>query len=229
MPNMTGHTGFLEAHFDKWIPEPNTGCWIWFASQTSAGYGNGTQDFKNFYAHRESFEDANGAGSADGWVIRHRCDTPWCINPDHLLSGTKKDNSADMVERGRKVTVRGENSGRATISQDLALEIRGMSSRHTATEIANRLGVDRSVVYNILNGISWRHLGGKVPCRKICAARPPVLRGEDANNVSLTKGAVREIKRRLANGERGCDLALMFGVSRANISAIKVGRIWGWL
>ena len=37
----------------------------------------------------------------DGHIIRHTCDNPPCINPDHLISGTMKDNSMDMVKRGR--------------------------------------------------------------------------------------------------------------------------------
>jgi hypothetical protein len=36
-----------------------------------------------------------------GMVVRHTCDNPPCINPEHLLIGTKADNAADMVERRR--------------------------------------------------------------------------------------------------------------------------------
>ena len=37
-----------------------------------------------------------------GMIIRHSCDNKSCINPDHLLMGTKKDNTQDMINRNRE-------------------------------------------------------------------------------------------------------------------------------
>lgn len=37
----------------------------------------------------------------DGQVVRHTCDNPRCINPSHLLIGTRADNNKDRAERGR--------------------------------------------------------------------------------------------------------------------------------
>jgi hypothetical protein len=36
-----------------------------------------------------------------GLVVCHRCDTPLCINPDHLFLGTQKDNMADRAKKVR--------------------------------------------------------------------------------------------------------------------------------
>ncbi len=35
----------------------------------------------------------------DGWVIRHKCDNPRCINPAHLVPGTKAANTRDIARQ----------------------------------------------------------------------------------------------------------------------------------
>ena len=50
----------LQTRFDeKYIPEPNSGCWLWIAA-TSRGYGQIGINGKNKYAHRLSWELHNG-------------------------------------------------------------------------------------------------------------------------------------------------------------------------
>ncbi len=58
--------------------------------------------YKNQYAHRVAYELATGP-IPEGMVVCHRCDTPACINPDHLFVGTQQDNIADMHRKGRRV------------------------------------------------------------------------------------------------------------------------------
>lgn len=54
-------------------------------------------------------------------------------------------------------------------------------------------------------------------------------RGERQGLSRLKDDQVREIKRRLANGEKGAVIGRDYGVSRFLISAIKTGASWGWL
>lgn len=75
-------------------------CWEWLGERALNGYGKLCIDGTRIYAHRLVWELHNGT-SVDGWVIRHSCDYPACVNPAHLLRGTHGDNMRDMVERGR--------------------------------------------------------------------------------------------------------------------------------
>lgn len=76
------------------------GCWIWIPPMSKRGYGQLKADGKVWRVHRLSYELYVGA-IPNGLVVRHRCDTPSCVNPDHLILGTQADNMRDMAERGR--------------------------------------------------------------------------------------------------------------------------------
>lgn len=79
------------------IIKNTNGCW-------TCGKGNGyarlTFNGKSYSAHRLSYVLYNGIPPT-GRIIRHRCDTPSCIRPGHLLAGTHKENSNDMIQRAR--------------------------------------------------------------------------------------------------------------------------------
>jgi hypothetical protein len=75
-------------------------CWEWQGPRNARGYGYGSVRSKTTFAHRIAWEIVNGP-IPKGMVVRHSCDNPPCVNPAHLLLGLPRDNSADMVARGR--------------------------------------------------------------------------------------------------------------------------------
>lgn len=81
-------------------PEPNTGCWLWTGSVVTAGYGAISVFRKNTSAHRASYVAFVGE-IPTGKLVRHKCDTKLCVNPEHLTLGTHSDNAYDRSERGR--------------------------------------------------------------------------------------------------------------------------------
>jgi hypothetical protein len=74
----------LERFEAKYIPEPNSGCWLWFGSDNGSGYGVfGLRHGHNVYAHRFSFELFKHM-IPGGYEIDHLCGVRCCVNPDHL-------------------------------------------------------------------------------------------------------------------------------------------------
>lgn len=74
-----------------------TGCRIWTGQVSTRGYGR----FCGIGAHRWILGYLRGERLRSDEFALHHCDTPLCVNPDHLYIGTHDDNMRDMVARGR--------------------------------------------------------------------------------------------------------------------------------
>lgn len=86
-------------------------CWIWTDRIDYKGYGRCTASnnlrtllsisTKTPSAHRISYLITFGL-IPDGLLVCHKCDTPACVNPEHLFLGTYSDNYQDMIQKGRQ-------------------------------------------------------------------------------------------------------------------------------
>ena len=91
----------LRARFDtKYEAVTESGCWVWTAQTGHNGYGRLRNDGGSTLAHRISYQLHKGEVPKDLMVL-HACDTPACVNPEHLHLGTNADNMIEMYQRNR--------------------------------------------------------------------------------------------------------------------------------
>lgn len=144
--------------YDRSIPEPNTGCWLWLGAVSLNGYGVIRKDGKAQRAHRASYFAATGVQLSSGIDVCHRCDTRCCVNADHLFPGTRKDNMRDCANKGRirLPNLSGEDcpASRLTAAEVLRIRQDARSNR----QIAINYGVDKGTIAGIKNRTTWKSL-----------------------------------------------------------------------
>ena len=119
----------------------DTGCWIWQGARTNKGYGCVDVNGTNTTAHRAAWVAKFGSISK-GILVCHHCDTPPCINPDHLFLGTAKDNAADMVSKGRHNSGSWKVLTEAVIAEARSFYLAG----HTLAETGKRFDVHPTAI-----------------------------------------------------------------------------------
>lgn len=142
--------------FMKFVsPEPNSGCWLWMGAENGKKYGVFWFEQKLSLAHRTSYS-MFCEKIDDGICVLHKCDNGLCVNPDHLFLGTLKDNSIDMVRKGRNFSPQnsGEKNGNSSLTEKDAAKI-AMDTRPQRA-IAKDFGVSQFCVWSIKSGRTWR-------------------------------------------------------------------------
>jgi hypothetical protein len=130
-------------------------CWLWQGARGKRGYGNVKWRGKYWYAHRLSYFLEYGP-IPEGKVVAHVCDTPLCVNPQHLFLGTHSENMNDMARKHR-----GKWDTHPELTKITRADAYAMREAYTAglasqKELQKQYGLSQSHTSAILNGIRWR-------------------------------------------------------------------------
>lgn len=149
-------------------------CWVWTRSRSANGYAVFSVNHVNVHASRVAYELTCGPIPEGLWVL-HKCDNPVCVRGDHLFLGSAKDNTQDMLSKGRaacgerngyytqperRSQLPGEGSSSAKLTDDAVVDIRKRFAGGTATnaELAAEYKVTGAAISAIVYGKNWTHL-----------------------------------------------------------------------
>lgn len=127
-------------------------CWLWIGSKVHNGYGRIWSNGKTLLAHRFSYELHKGP-IPKGLCVLHHCDVRNCVRPDHLFTGTRRDNTQDMIRKGR----RGSCGTKLTPNQVREIQER-VANGETQMSLAEEFGVAQTTISHIKCGRVWKEI-----------------------------------------------------------------------
>jgi len=156
-PNATQEE-ILQFRIKSHIKEEN-GCWIWQATIGKDGYGRIEINKTGMNAHRASYIAFKGKIEGNQCVC-HNCpggENRACVNPDHMFLGSHKENTHDMVKKGRSNWETCRKFPIGTREKVAELRKTGMIYR----EIADKLGLTLHQVTSLWQNYNRKKLAPK--------------------------------------------------------------------
>jgi hypothetical protein len=161
-----GHSGMLVGlpvgeRFYRQVKKTPT-CWLWSGATDGDGRSIfssavGTTVYKR--AHRFSWSFHTGEVLPRGMMICHKCDNPRCVNPDHLFPGTAFDNMRDMIAKGRRRILEGEDAPKAKLSAKQVKAI--IRDPRPYAQIAADYGVAATTIGPAVEGLARASRGNR--------------------------------------------------------------------
>ena len=137
----------------KWT-ENETGCHICNShSKDSSGYVRIKVGGKLDRLHRVMYREKFGEIPL-GKVVMHKCDNPSCINIEHLLLGTQKENMRDCVNKNRQWLPKGSKNGRSKLTDEQSFNI--YKDTRKQKDIAKEYGISQPQVSYIKCNKTWK-------------------------------------------------------------------------
>jgi len=207
----------IGSRFWENVPNQNPAeCWLWrgaiHQNKGQPFYSSIKVDGKAKLAHRIAWSLANNQEIPKGKFICHRCDFPPCVNPDHLFMGDPKDNTQDMIFKGRQDWLSGDRSGARKLWLREVMEMRNQytGARGEQAILSAKYKISGPEVIHILRGTRWG------------LPRHPLYQPQ-----GLSPQTVREIRRLVREeGRTQKSVAKDFGLGTSHVNRIILGRAY---
>lgn len=141
-----------KARFETFFKQTED-CWLWEGSLKGKGYGAFREHGKMHIASRISYEIYKEP-IKQGLIVCHTCNTPRCVNPNHLYLGTYSDNTQQAVREGRQFVAKGELNGCAKLTREQVNLIR-LDTR-SQRKIAKDYNISQLHVSRIKRNLVWK-------------------------------------------------------------------------
>lgn len=137
-----------------------SGCWIWEGAENVNGYGQMSiyaPRYRQFRCHRISLA-IHGVEFSDEDVVCHKCDTPLCVNPNHLFVGNQLDNLRDCRQKNRHM--KGNMNPISKLTPEAVREIREVAKEGYGSQrrMAKKYRVSEGVISEAVSGKTWAHV-----------------------------------------------------------------------
>lgn len=136
-------------------------CWEWNAGITIYGYGKFkillNEKWRSMNAHRVAWLLVFG-DILPGLEVCHSCDNRKCCNPAHLFLGTKAQNNADMITKGRQAHGCKIKASKLTPENVLEIRQRYLDGAESWASLARKYDVTKRTIGNVLQKKTWAWL-----------------------------------------------------------------------
>lgn len=137
------------------------------AGKNGEGYGYFKINGVGFRSHRLSYSWFIGS-IPKGKLACHLCDNRACVNPHHLFLGSFKDNTQDMIKKGRNAkgysrpNQLGSNNIKSKLSLKDVISIRNSfklgDRKFGAGSLGRKYKVSDVAILRIVKRESWSHV-----------------------------------------------------------------------